>query len=133
ATDFLDVLERLLPLLTTNQGPKIVTNAGGMNPRACAARARALLDKAGLNSWRIGVVEGDDLLPRLDALLASGQRLAHLDTSEPLANYRARVVSANVYLGSQPIVEALARGASLVITGRVADAALTVGPAVHEH
>jgi hypothetical protein len=132
ATDFLDVLERLLPLLTTTRGPKIVTNAGGMNPRACAARARALLDRAGLNDWRIGVVEGDDLLPRLDALLASGQRLAHLDTGERLADHRARVVSANVYLGSQPIAEALARGASLVITGRVADAALTVGPAVHE-
>jgi hypothetical protein len=133
ATDFLDVLSRLAPVLTSQPELKIITNAGGMNPTACATRARAILDRAGLGERRIGVVEGDDLLPRLDKLLASGHALAHLDTGAPLSGVRDRVVSANAYLGSPPIVEALARGASVVVTGRVADASLTLAPAVHEH
>ncbi len=132
AADFLDVLERLAVVLHAQPGLKVVTNAGGMNPRACAARARAVLDAAGLGSRVVAVVGGDDLLPHLDRLLAAGHPLAHLDTGEPLASVRERVVSVNAYLGSVPIVEALRRGAAVVVTGRVADASLTLGPAVHE-
>jgi hypothetical protein len=132
ATDFLDVLERLTPTLLQQPGLKVITNAGGMNPSACAARARTLLDRAGLANRRIAVVSGDDLLPRIDDLLAAGVPLANLDTGEPVTAVRQRLVSANAYLGSPPLAEALARGASVVITGRVADAALTVGPAAHE-
>ena len=133
AHDFLDVLHRLTPILSQQIGLKIVTNAGGMNPRACATQAKAILDRAGLAGRRVGVVTGDDLLPELDALLAAGHRLTNLDTGEPLALVRERVVSANAYLGARPIVEALRLGAAIVITGRVADASLTVGPAVFEH
>jgi Acyclic terpene utilisation family protein AtuA len=132
AGDFLDVLERLCPLLGAQPRLKIVTNAGGMNPTACADRARDILARAGLAGRRVAVVQGDDLLPRLDQLLAEGHTLANLDTGEPLAAVRSRVVSANAYLGARPIVEALQGGAAVVITGRVADASLTVGPAVHE-
>jgi hypothetical protein len=132
ATDFLDVLERLGPILLRQSGLKIVTNAGGMNPAGCAGRARAILDRAGLGNRAIAVVSGDDLLPHLDRLLAAGQALNHLDTGEALATIRPRVVSANAYLGARPIAVALDQGASIVITGRVADASLTVGPAVHE-
>jgi hypothetical protein len=132
ATDFLDVLERLCPFLRQQPNLKIVTNAGGMNPTACATRARALLDQAGLPERLVATVRGDDLLPRLDELLAAGHSFTNLDTGEPLAAIRPRIVSANAYLGSQPIAEALRLGASVVITGRVADASLTVGPAVHE-
>ena len=104
-----------------------------MNPRACAAQAREILAKAGLDGRDASrVVTGDDLLPRLDELLAAGHTLNHLDTGEPLATIRDKVVSANAYLGAKPIVEALQQGADVVITGRVADASLTVGPAVHE-
>ncbi len=91
-----------------------------------------MLDRAGLRDRRIGVVGGDDLLPRLDELLAAGHPLANLDTGAPLASIRSRVVSANAYLGSPPITEALRQGAHVVITGRVADASLTLAPAVHE-
>src|SRR5262249_49275081 len=126
ATDFLDVLESLLPVLRTQPGLKGITNAGGMNPQGCAAKARALLDRAGLGARRIGVVSGDDLLPRMDDLLASGEALCNLDTGEPVQKVRDRLVSANAYLGSRPIAEALARRTSVVITGRVADACLTV-------
>ena len=109
ATDFLDVLERLVPTLQAQPQLKIITNAGGMNPHACAAKARALLDKAGLSQRRIATVSGDDLMPQLDALLAAGHALNHLDSGEPLATIRPRVVSANVYFGARPIVEALRR------------------------
>jgi hypothetical protein len=132
ATDFLDVLERLCPILKAQPGLKVITNAGGMNPSGCATKARAILDRAGLAERRIGVVSGDDLMPRLDALLAEGHPLTNLDTGEPLATVRPRLVSANAYLGARPIVEALKQGASVVITGRVADASLTLAPAVHE-
>lgn len=132
AGDFLDVLRRLTPSLQAQPQLKIVTNAGGMNPLACAERARAILDEAGLRERRIGVVSGDDLWPRLDEFMRQGHPFAHLDTGEPLSSVRARVVSANAYLGARPIVEALRQGASVVVTGRVADASLTVGPAAHE-
>jgi hypothetical protein len=132
ATDFPEVLERLVPALQRQPGLKIVTNAGGMNPQACAGRARAVLDRAGLGDRAVAVVSGDDLLPRIDELLAEGHPLTNLDTGRPLADVRPRLVSANAYLGSPPIVEALRQGAAVVITGRVADAALTLAPAVHE-
>jgi hypothetical protein len=132
AADFLDVLQRLAPVLKKQQNLKIITNAGGMNPLGCAAQARGILARAGLADRRIATVSGDDLMPRLDALLAAGHPFKNLDTGEALASVRDRVVSANAYLGARPIVDALGKGASVVITGRVADASLTLAPAVHE-
>lgn len=131
ASDFLDVLDRLVPILKDQPRLKIITNAGGMNPRACARKAAAILAKAGL-ARRIATVSGDDLLPRLDDLLRAGHPLFNFDTGESLETIRPQVVSANAYLGARPISDALAQGAEIVITGRVADASLTVGPFVHE-
>jgi Acyclic terpene utilisation family protein AtuA len=127
ATDFIELLPRLRPILERQPSLKIVTNAGGMNPHACARLAAELLP-----GRRIGIVSGDDLFPRLDELLANGHDLTHLDTGEPLATIRERVMSANAYLGSAPIAEALRLGADVVVTGRVADACLTLGPLMHE-
>lgn len=132
ATDFLDVLERLSPILVDQPNLRIITNAGGMNPAACAAKARTILDRAKLKERRLATVSGDDLLPRIDALLEEGHALTNLDTGRPLTDVRARLVSANAYLGSAPIVTGLRQGASVVITGRVADASLTLAPAMHE-
>jgi hypothetical protein len=132
ATDFLEALERLTPLLKAQPALKIITNAGGMNPAACAAGAQAILARAGLADRIVATVSGDDLLSRLDRLLSEGHALANLDTGQPLAAIRSRVVSANAYLGARPIVEALRQGSAIVITGRVADASLTVAPAVQE-
>ncbi|MBX9578794.1 MAG: DUF1446 domain-containing protein [Gemmataceae bacterium] len=129
ATDFLDVLARLKPILIDKPGLKVVTNAGGMNPAGCAAKAAGVLAGTGR---RVAAVSGDDLFPRLDELLAAGHPLDHLDTGVPLAAIRDRVVSANAYLGAEPIVRALKLGADVVVTGRVADASLTVGPAAYE-
>ncbi len=131
ATDFLDVLESLIPFLNDQAQLKIITNAGGMNPAECGVRTQAILERAGLKARRVAVVSGDDLLPHLDALTAAGCPFANLDTGEPLSVVRSRVVSANAYLGARPIVDALRQGASVVVTGRVADASLTVAPAVH--
>jgi hypothetical protein len=132
AHDFIDVLRRLVPLLRQQPRLRIVTNAGGMNPAACAAAARAVLNDGGLGGVAIGVVSGDDLRHRLRELIREGHTFAHLDTGAPLEPMLDRVISANAYLGAAPIVEALARGARIVITGRVADASLTVAPAMHE-
>lgn len=131
ATDFLDVLARLVPQLKQQPKLNVITNAGGMNPRGCAEKARRILAEE-VADRRIGVVSGDDLMPHLRDLIASGHALNHLDTGEPLGSILDRVVSANAYLGAEPIVQALHRGASIVITGRVADASLTVAPAAFE-
>jgi hypothetical protein len=130
ASDVLDVLDRLAPLWRDRPKLTIVTNAGGMNPKGCGERAAEILKQHGLDKT-IAVVDGDDLLPRLDELLAAGEHFTNLDTGRPLTDVRDRVVSANAYLGAAPIADAMSRGAKLVITGRVADASLTVGPAVH--
>jgi Acyclic terpene utilisation family protein AtuA len=144
AEDFLYVMRSLTPALKKQPQLKIVANSGGVNPPACVRAAAAILDHAGLGDAPIGCVTGDDLLPRLDELLHAGCNLANLDTGQPLStlaeettqsqisNPRYPIVSANAYLGARPIAEALAGGARIVITGRVADASLTVGPALHE-
>jgi len=132
ARDFVTQVERILPAIA-NRGVRVVSNAGGVNPRACAAAIRQVADKAGLGKKiRIALVTGDDLLPRLDSLVASGEPLANMDTGRPLSDVRDSVQSANAYLGMQPVVEALDQGANIVITGRVTDTGLTLGPLVHE-
>ena len=132
AHDFLPVLKSLVPALKDQPQLKIVTNAGGMNPASCAQAAAKILAEAGLGDVVIGVVSGDDLLPRLVELQQAGCRFENLDDGRPLAELKQPIVSANAYLGAQPIAAALGQGARIVITGRVADASLTVGPAVHE-
>jgi hypothetical protein len=132
ATDFIEVLSRLTPILADQPNLKVITNAGGMNPQGCVTAAREAIARAGLSGIRFGLVAGDDLMPRLDELLAAGHTLNHFDTGQPLATIRDRVVSANAYLGAEPIVQALKQGARVVVTGRVADASLTVGPAAFE-
>ncbi|MFL5329018.1 MAG: acyclic terpene utilization AtuA family protein [Gemmataceae bacterium] len=128
ASDFISVLNQIAPDLEKQPQLKIVTNAGGMNPAACAAKARAMLGA----KRKLAVVTGDDLLPKLDDLIKSGHPLINLDTKAPFSDIRSKVVSANAYLGAKPIADALVAGADIVITGRVADAALTLGPCVKE-
>jgi hypothetical protein len=127
--DFPDLLERLAPILKEQGGPAIVTNAGGLNPRACASRSGEILARSGLGEWPVGMVDGDDLLCWIPTWIEEGVDLSHLETGEPIATVADRLVSANAYLGARPIAEAIAKGARVVITGRVADASLTLGPA----
>jgi hypothetical protein len=131
ATDFVTQMERILPTVV-ERGIKVTANAGGVNPRACAMAVAAAAKKLRLNGkLKIGIVTGDDLLGRLDGLLARGHDLKNLDTGRPLKDVRHQVLSANAYLGAGPVVEALQRGAQVVITGRVTDTGLTLGPLMH--
>jgi hypothetical protein len=131
ARDFIEVIERGAGEIAG--GIRVIANAGGVNPQACAEAAAAALVRSGVRDpLKIGVVSGDDILGRLDELLARGVELRNLDTGAPLSAIRSRVRSANVYLGAFPIAEALARGARIVITGRCADAALSLGAEIHE-
>ena len=131
-THFPTVVESLLPSLKTQPDLRIVTNAGGMNPAACVRRVGEILSAVNLDDVPLAMVTGDDLLPDLDTHLASGETFAHFETDRPLGELRGKVISVNAYLGAVGIVEALSKGARVVITGRVADASLTVGPAVYE-
>jgi Acyclic terpene utilisation family protein AtuA len=110
-----------------DRGIKVVANAGGLNPAGLADRLRTLAAELGIDAV-IAHVEGDDILGKLPALRAAGNTLAHLDTGTPLAD-TSDPVSANAYLGGFGIAEALAGGADVVVTGRVTDASLVVGPA----
>jgi hypothetical protein len=110
------------------RGVKVVANAGGLNPAGLAQSLRELAGKLGIDV-NVAHVEGDDILARLGALQAGGDPLAHLDTGRPLAEAGSDPVSANAYLGGFGIAEALGGGADVVVTGRVTDASLVVGPA----
>lgn len=127
AVTFLKQMEQVLgPAL--DRGIKVVTNAGGLNPAGLAGELKALCDKLGLKA-NIAHIEGDDLLPKLQDLQAAGHELRHLDTGQPLAELKAKPLSANAYLGAWGIVEALNSGANIVVCPRVTDASVVVGPA----
>ncbi|MGH9363473.1 MAG: acyclic terpene utilization AtuA family protein [Thermoanaerobaculia bacterium] len=131
ATDFIGFVRRVLPELV-ERNVRVISNAGGLNPHACRAAIFAVARELGISGLRVGVVEGDDIFPRLKDLLAAGHRLENMDTGEPLAPLVDRMASANAYLGARPVVEALAQGALIVLGGRVTDTALALAPMVHE-
>jgi hypothetical protein len=131
ARTFLRQMEDVLGLIV-EQGVKVVVNAGGLNPAGLAGRLEQLAAGRGL-TVPIAHVEGDDVLARLADWQAEGHELANLDTGQPLKAIAAAPVAANAYLGAWGIVDALERGAQIVICGRVADASLVVGPAAWAH
>ena len=131
ARDFINVIDQIIPELRNQSTLKIVTNAGGLNPPSCAVALGQLLTQCGLGSIPIGVVTGDDLLERSGQL--NDRSWPHFDTHAPLGSRAAETVSANAYLGAQPIYDALLQGSRIVVTGRVADASLTVGPAMYHY
>jgi Acyclic terpene utilisation family protein AtuA len=131
ARDFLHVIGRVLPKCLENK-IKVVANAGGVNPDACVAGLAEVVKKLGLaGKVKVGVVSGDDIMDRLDDLIARGIELKNMETGEPLSSIRDRVQSANVYFGGAPIADALDRGAEIVVTGRCTDTGLTLGPMIH--
>src|SRR3990170_4912234 len=130
ARDGLPMLMELWPL-AAKRGVKLILNAGGLNAEgALEAIARAFRAKG----WKatLATVTGDAVLERFDELGAAGEALPHMDSGAALASVRGRMLFANAYLGAQPIVRALEQGADIVLTGRVADAALSLAPIVHE-
>jgi hypothetical protein len=129
ARDVVPLLMKLWPLMQ-ERGVRFVCNAGGLNPQGAAQAVLAAFKSRGWQA-RVAVVSGDDVLPRLLDGATPASAFAHLFTGAPLAEVRERLVFGNAYLGAQPIVGALDAGADIVITGRVADAALFLGPLVH--
>jgi len=128
----LPVFMRTLLPVARESGIRLITNAGGMNPEGAAAAVRSAARDLGMPDLEVGVVSGDDITTRIDELVAAGAALDHLDTGASLDSVRSRIVFAVAYLGAAPIVDALQRGADVVVTGRVADASLFVAPMVHE-
>ncbi len=132
ARDFVPLVADLAPDLI-ERGIRIVSNAGGVNPAGCRdALGLALAGVELPRRPRVAVVSGDDLMDRLDDLIAAGHELRNMETGEPLSTVRDRVASANAYLGAEPIVRALEQEADVVITGRSTDTALTYAPMIHE-
>ena len=126
ATDFVDVAMKSVLKDIAAKGIKVVSNAGGMNPRACAAALQKLCAEQGV-TLKIAVVEGDDVLERIAGLRERG--VTEMFSGLPLPE---KILSANAYLGAIPVAAALKRGADVVITGRCVDSAVTLGPLMHE-
>jgi hypothetical protein len=131
ARDFVEFIRRTLPELR-ERNVRVVANAGGLNPQGCRAAVLEVARELGVSGVRVGVVEGDDLLPRLPQLVAEGHELRHMETGEPISTVLDRVTSANAYMGAEGIIEALEQDALIVVTGRVTDTALALGPLMHE-
>lgn len=123
-----DFISQIAPLLQTilERGIKLITNAGGVNPKACADALFDVARSRGL-SLKIAVVGGDDVRPRLDELT-----LDNMETGEPLDDYRDKVLSANAYFGAMPVVEALGEEPDIVLSGRVTDTGITLAALIHE-
>src|SRR5947207_7430479 len=132
ARDFVPLMKQIMPACV-DRDIKVIANAGGVNVAGCAAAVREVARELGLSGkLKIGIVTGDDILGRIDDLIARGIELRNMDTEDPLNTVRDRIQSANAYLGAAPIVEALNKGAQVVITGRATDTGLTLGPMIHE-
>ncbi len=131
ARDFVRVIEQTLDEIK-NKGVKVVSNAGGVNPKACKDAIIELAKEKGYTGIKVAVVDGDDILPNLDEIISQGHELKNMETGAPITEVKDDLLSANVYFGCRPIVEALQKGADIVITGRVTDTGLTLAPMAYE-
>jgi hypothetical protein len=132
ARDFVTLMREILPDCV-ERDIKVLSNAGGVNVTGCAEALRQTARDLGLGGKvKIGVVTGDDILGRLDEFAAKGVEITNMETGEPLSAVRDRVQAANVYLGAEPLVEALKGGAQIVVGGRLTDTGLTLAPLAYE-
>jgi hypothetical protein len=129
ARDFVTQVEETLDLLVKRR-VKVITNAGGVNPAACRRAVLATAARKG-RAIHVAAVSGDDLMPRLDELIAAGASLDNMEDRRAFASVRERVSSANAYFGAGPVVDALRTGAQIVVTGRVTDTGITLAPMIH--
>lgn len=131
AKDLIPLMEQILPVCV-RKNIRVITNGGGVNPKSCRDEIFSVARKLGIRGLRIGVVLGDDILGCLESLQQQGISLKNMDSGESLDTVRDRMMSANVYFGAMPIVEALKQGAQIVITGRTTDTGLTYAPMIYE-
>ncbi|MEX0609006.1 MAG: acyclic terpene utilization AtuA family protein [Balneolaceae bacterium] len=131
ARDFVGVVEQVLPEIR-DKGIKVISNAGGVNPLACKDEILKIAKEKGYTNLKVAVVDGDDILPNIEELTTAGHKLKNMDSGAPIDSVKDQLLSANVYFGCRPIVEALQKGADMVITGRVTDTGLTLAPMIYE-
>lgn len=131
ARDIPELMKKILPICI-DKDIKIITNGGGVNPISCAEEVFKVASSLKIKNLKIGVILGDDILNEIDNLIERGIDLKNMDTGESLTKVKDKLLSANVYFGAQPIVEALRQGAQIVITGRTTDTGLTLAPMVYE-
>jgi len=132
AKDFVALMREILPDCV-DKNIKVLSNAGGVNVTGCAEAIREAAREIGLTGkLKIGIVTGDDILGRLEDFEQSGTNIVNMETGEPLSSVRDRVQAANVYLGAAGLVEALNKGAQVVVGGRLTDTGLTLAPMIHE-
>lgn len=129
ARDFVDVIQSLIPHWKAGSKVKVVTNAGGLEPKLCADACLKVLNAAGLKGMKVGIVSGDDVLNEIKNH-PNDPIFNNLESGHPVTTIIETLSTANAYLGAKGIVDVLAQGADIVITGRVADPSLTVGPCV---
>jgi hypothetical protein len=132
ATDFVDLIRKILPTLR-KKGIRVVANAGGVNADGCRKALIEVAREQGASGLRIGTVTGDDILDKLDELVAGGVPFTSLDDGRPFSDVRDRVLSANVYISSFPGAEALRQGAHIVVSGRSTDPGLVLAPLIAEY
>jgi hypothetical protein len=132
AKDFVSLMREILPDCV-EKNIKVLSNAGGVNVSGCAEAISAVAKELGLGGKvKIGVVTGDDVLTRLEEFLDKGVEINNMETGESLRGILDKVQSANVYLGAKPLVEALDKGAQIIVGGRLTDTGLTLAPLMHE-
>lgn len=132
ARDFVELMREILPDCV-EKNIKVLSNAGGVNVTGCAEAIANVARELGLQGKvKIGVVTGDDVLDRLDEFLANGVEINSMDDGTPLSAIRDKVQAANVYLGAEALVEALGKGANVIVGGRLTDTGLTLAPLMHE-
>lgn len=131
ARDIPDLMRRILPICK-EKNIKVITNGGGVNPLSCANAVIKVAQELNIKNLKIGIVLGDNILERLDEIISSGSFLNNMETGESILSVKDKLLSANVYFGAFPIVEALNNGADIVITGRTTDTGLTLAPMIYE-
>lgn len=131
ARDFVGVVEQIFTEIKEDN-VKVISNAGGVHPAACKDKILEAAEEQGITGLKIAVVDGDDILADIDRLISEGHELKNMDTGEPISTVKDELLSANVYFGCKPIVEALQKGADIIITGRVTDTGLTLAPMIYE-
>ena len=130
ATDFIELMERLLPRLI-EKNVRVLANAGGVNPEACKEALFAAARRASVRHLTVATVSGDDILDRVRKLEKAGCMFNNLDDGRPVTEILDRLLSANVYLPTTGMVAALDAGAHIVLTGRCTDPGLTLAPMAH--
>jgi len=130
ATDFIELFERIA-LDIANKNIKVITNAGGVNPEVCREKLLKIAKKLNLDI-KIAIIKGDDILGNIDSLMSDGVNFANMDDNADFLSIKDKVYSANAYIDSFSIAEALSTDADIVLAGRVSDPGLVLGPAIHE-